>query len=484
MDNQLKKKYGLITAIAMVVGTVIGSGVFFKAGKVLTNNNGNMAKSLLTVAIVGLIMLICSYVFSILAQRYEKVNGLVDYSEAACGPRYAYYVGWFVSTIYYPTLTSTLAWISAQYTCTLFGWSAATDIHLAIAAFYLIAGYSLNALSPKLAGKFQVSATFIKLIPLLLMAVIGTVVGLINGTTLDAMTANIPVIGADGAPVNGNILTAVVAFAFAYEGWIITTSINAELKNSKKNLPIALVLGAVIVVAVYMLYFLGLTGALTAEELMASGDVPKDAFGALFGNPIFGTIAYVFIIISCLGTMNGLMLGCCRGLYSIAIRGQGPAPKVFAQVDKETNMPTNSSIFGLLMCGLWLAQWQLGIGQAILGTDFFNSLVSAGNPDAIFGYLPKYIGWENDELPIITLYAAYIPIFIVMMVKFKELNIVKRFVFPALAIIACVFMVYAAISAYKIQALYYLIVFAVVMIIGIPFYRKNAVSAESKSEEE
>ena len=236
MDNQLKKKYGLITAIAMVVGTVIGSGVFFKAGKVLTNNNGNMAKSLLTVAIVGLIMLICSYVFSILAQRYEKVNGLVDYSEAACGPRYAYYVGWFVSTIYYPTLTSTLAWVSAQYTCTLFGWGAASDLHLAIAALYLIAGYALNALSPKLAGKFQVSATFIKLIPLLLMAIIGTIVGLAKGTTLDAMTANIPVIGADGAPVNGSILTAVVAFAFAYEGWIITTSINAELKNSKRNL--------------------------------------------------------------------------------------------------------------------------------------------------------------------------------------------------------------------------------------------------------
>ena len=442
----------------MVVGTVIGSGVFFKAGKVLTNNNGNMAKSLLTVAIVGLIMLICSYVFSILAQKYEKVNGLVDYSEAACGPRYAYYVGWFVSTIYYPTLTSTLAWVSAQYTCTLFGWGTASDLHLVIAAFYLIAGYALNALSPKLAGKFQVSATFIKLVPLLLMAVIGTVVGLAKGTTLDAMTANIPVPG-----TSGNILTAVVAFAFAYEGWIITTSINAELKNSKRNLPIALVLGAIIVVAVYLLYFLGLTGALTAEELMASPDIPKQAFSALFGNPVFGTIAYVFIIISCLGTMNGLMLGCCRGLYSIAARGQGPAPKVFAQLDKETNMPTNSSIFGLLMCGLWLAQWELGLIQ---------------------GKLPAPIAWENDELPIITLYAAYIPIFIVMMVKFKELNIVKRFVLPALAIIACVFMVYAAISAYEIQALYYLIVFAVVMIIGIPFYRKGVTSVDSLPDKE
>lgn len=459
MENQLKKKYGLITAIAMVVGTVIGSGVFFKAGKVLTNNNGNMARSLLTVAIVGFIMLVCSYVFSVLAQRYEKVNGLVDYSEAACGSLYAYLVGWFATIIYYPTLTSTLAWISAQYTCTLFGWGPTTDIHIAIAAFYLVAGYALNALSPKLAGKFQVSATVIKLVPLAIMAVVGTIAGLANGMTVDAMTANIVPEG--GA--SGNILTAVVAFAFAYEGWIITTSINAELKDSKKNLPIALVLGAVIVIAVYLFYFLGLTGALSAEELMASDNIPKDAFSELFGSPIFGTIAYVFVIISCLGTMNGLMLGCCRGMYSVAVRGQGPAPKVFAQVDKETNMPTNSSIFGLLLCAFWLAQWELGLIQ---------------------GILPDWIAWENDELPIITLYASYIPIFIVMMIKFKEMNVFKRFIVPAVAIVACVFMVYAAFSAYKIQAVYYLIVCVAVLAIGMFFYRKNPNKLEASREEE
>ena len=121
MENKLTKKYGLLTAICMVVGTVVGSGIFFKAGKVLTNTNGNMLKCLITVGGVGLIMLICSYVFSILAQRHEKVNGIVDYSEVTCGRKFAYIVGWFMTTIYYPTITSTLAWVSVQYTCVLFG---------------------------------------------------------------------------------------------------------------------------------------------------------------------------------------------------------------------------------------------------------------------------------------------------------------------------------------------------------------------------
>ena len=455
MGNELKKKYGLITAICMVVGIVIGSGVFFKAGKVMNSNDGNMAKSLLTVAIVGAIMIVCSYVFSILAQRHEKVNGIVDYAEVACGPLYAYGVGWFMTTIYYPTLTACLAWISAQYTCTLFGWSPASDLHLVVAAFYLIAGYAVNALSPKLAGKFQVSCTFIKLIPLVAMAIVGTIAGLINGKTIDAF-ANPPTL-LPGTGSSGGILAAVVAFAFAYEGWIIATSINAELKDSKKNLPRALILGSLIVVAVYLTYFLGLTGALKADEIMQAGDdLPKKAFSALFGSPVFGTIAYVFIIISCLGTMNGLMLGCCRGMYSIAVRNQGPARKIFAQVDKETNMPTNSSIFGLILCALWMLQWELGLIQ---------------------GILPDIIAWENDELPIITLYAAYIPIFIVMMIRARDLSPAKRFVMPALAILCCCFMVYAAISSYGIQALYYIILFAVILGIGLLFYR----NAEDKT---
>jgi len=71
VENSMQKRYGLFTAISMVVGIVIGSGIFFKATKVLANNNGDMGRSLLTVGIVGAIMLICSFVFANLASRYE-----------------------------------------------------------------------------------------------------------------------------------------------------------------------------------------------------------------------------------------------------------------------------------------------------------------------------------------------------------------------------------------------------------------------------
>ncbi len=446
-EQSLQKKYGLITAICMVVGTVIGSGIFFKAGKVLANNNGNMTMSLLTVAAVGLIMLICAYVFSILAGRHAKVNGVVDYAEATCGPVYAYAVGWFMSVIYYPIITACLAWVSAQYTCTLFGFDTASDVHLAVAAFYLMLGYAVNTLSPRIAGKVQVSTTVIKLIPLGIMAIVGTIVGLFNGMTVDALTNSIST-GEGGMGIFG----AITAFAFAYEGWIITTTINAELVDAKKNLPRALIIGSFIVIGVYMAYFLGMTGVLTTDEIMGSENLPQDAFGALFGHPVFGTFVYVFVIISCLGTLNGLVLGCSRGLYSLAARGQGPAPRMLSQIDPVSNMPANSAIISLLLCGVWLLQWELGFIQKLL---------------------PPFLAWENDELPIITLYLIYIPIFVVLMCRAKDLSPVQRFLFPALAIAACVFMVYCAVAAYRMEALYYVIVFVLIMAVGMLFYRKD-----------
>ena len=449
-ENQMQKRYGLWTAIGMVVGTVIGSGVFFKAQSVLYSNNGSMLGSLLTVFLVGLIMLVCSYCFSLLAARVEKVNGLVDYSEIALGKLYAYGVGWFITTIFYPTLTSCLAWISASYTLVLFGVSNARwGSTLALAALYLLLSFALNVISPKLSGKFQVSTTFIKLVPLVVMAVIGTVAGLFSGTLVNNASADTLTVIGDSS---GGFFGAVVAFAFAFEGWIFATCINSELKDAKKNLPRALFFGALVIISVYLGYFMGIFGTLNSVDIMTSENLPKDAFTALFGSPVFGTAAYVFVVISCLGTMNGLMLASCRGIYSVAARDEGPAPKFFAHVNKRFNMPIRSAVFGLIMVFVWLLQWQIG---------FIN------------GSLPRFLSFEHDELPIITFYACCIPIFVYIMKECRDLGKIKRFVIPSLAIASALFMVFAAIYKYRIDTLCYLAVFTLFMAVGLLFYRVN-----------
>ena len=289
--EKLTRKYGLLTAICMVVGTVIGSGVFFKGQNVLIATGGNLSIGIAAWAITGLLMIICSAQFAVMATRYEKVSGVVDYAEATCGKGYAYYLAWFMVNIYYPGMTSVLAWVTARYFGVLFGWSMVGPEVMALSGVFLVVSYAMNALSPKLAGKIQVSATIIKLIPIFLMAIVGTIAGFANGT----LTTNFSEIVTKVSGGNSAALfAAIVATVFAYEGWIVATSINAELKDPKKNLPLALIIGAFIVVVAYILYFVGVAGGASNEVLMAEG-APK-AFTNIFG-PIAGTILNICIVV-------------------------------------------------------------------------------------------------------------------------------------------------------------------------------------------
>lgn len=476
MENGLHRRYGLITAICMVVGIVVGSGVFFKAQTILQKTEGNMVMGIWAWLIGGIIMLCCIWAFSIMATKYEKVNGIVDYAEATVGPKYCYVVGWFLTIIYYPTLTSVLAWLSARYTL-VFLTSAFPDTFtlvipaseggcvigpecMALSLFFLCAAYAINALSPKIAGHFQVATTIIKLIPLGLMAVVGIIVGLVseNGVLIENLAYA-------GAETSGNpLFGAVVATSFAYEGWIIATSINAELKDAKKNLPIALITGGIIIVAIYLFYYIGVAGGATVETLIHDGATV--AYTNVFGTA-FGNILNVFVAISCMGTLNGLMLGCTRGIYSIAVRKVGPHPEMYSQVDNVTNMPNNASIFGLLLCGFWFF-------------FFYSSNLASFNWFGLFGF-------DSSELPIVTIYALYIPIFILFMKKAEGLSTVKRYVAPMLGICGSLFMIFAAFYAHGWQPyqaaaaeggfscpiLFYLIFFAGVTIAGLLLYKSS-----------
>ena len=283
MEHKLERKYGLFTAICLVVGIVIGSGVFFKAQTILQKTEGNMPLGIIAWVIGGLIMLVSILTFATMAQKYEKVNGIVDYAEATVGSRYGYFVGWFMTAIYYPSLTSVLCWLSARYTL-VFITSCWPNFPLVIPAeqggcvigpecialmmLFLCCAYFINAISPKLAGKFQTTTTIIKLIPLGLMAVVGIISGLVSPTHMLANNFAFVAENAEHYSTGHLLLSAVCATAFAYEGWIIATSINAELKDAKRNLPKALIIGGIIIIAVYIAYYVGVAGGATVETLM------------------------------------------------------------------------------------------------------------------------------------------------------------------------------------------------------------------------
>jgi len=205
-----------------------------------------------------------------------------------------------------------------------------------------------------------------------------------------------------------------------------------------------------------LLYFVGVAGGAATAELIEKG--APVAFSNIFGTA-GGMLLNICIVISCLGTLNGLMVACTRGMYAIAVRNEGPNPKLFSQVDPVTNMVTNSSVWGLLLCCVWMVY-------------FYGANLTSG----WFGLF----NFDSSELPIVTIYAMYIPMLIMWMKKEKKMGFVRRFMLPGLSIASCGFMIFAAVYAHGITpylaakdngafscpVLFYLILFAAVMAIG------------------
>ena len=410
----LQKKYGFWTATAMVVGIVIGSGVFFKADDVLKASGGNLTTALTAWLIGGLIMIVTAYVFSLIATRIERINGVVDYFEQAYGEKAGYMVAWFLTFIYYPTLVAVLAWVSANYTVGLLG----LDQGLwAIALIYMTGFFLLNYFSPILAGRWQVTATVVKLIPLALVAVVGGIAGMTTGQTLENFVNTAQTVSS-----GGGLAVATLSTAFAYEGWIIATVINAELKDAKRTLPRALVVGTIAVAVIYMLYYLGISGVLTNEQVLAEGDAAPVKVISLIFNQAGGTLLTVFVIVSCLGTLNGLIMGCTRGMFCIASRSMGPCPAIFSKVNPVTNSTTNSALLGFALSCAWLLVW--------------------------FG---NFEGWwgafmDISELPIAFLYVIYISIYLWVMKTFTDLGTFSRYVCPALAGAGSLYIIWGALQ--------------------------------------
>ena len=182
-----KEKYGLFTAISMVVGIVIGSGIFFKADDILIAVGGSLPKALFALMIGGLIMLFGAYTMSLVASKAVNSNGILDYVELGYGKKITYYVGIFISLIYYPSLVTILSYVTASYTISLFGISG--NYVWLVAVIYMVFSFLLNFISPVIAGYFQVSTMIIKLIPVFLVGVVGLVYGLSSDTLITNITS-------------------------------------------------------------------------------------------------------------------------------------------------------------------------------------------------------------------------------------------------------------------------------------------------------
>ncbi|MFI3329574.1 MAG: APC family permease [bacterium] len=443
------KKYNLFTAIAMVVGIVVGSGVFFKASSILKATSGNLGLSLLAWLLGGAVMIVSAYAFSLIASKSND-SDLVGMAEESVGRKHSYIVSWYMGVIYYPLLCGILGWVCGNFTCILLGIDSSL-VTIILSFVYVISIYSMNTFAPKVAGYFQVTTASVKVVPLIIMAIGGIIFGIFHydGTLIQNFTSSPLFSNSSG------FMKALCATCFAYEGWICATSISKELKNPKRDLPKALIIGTILVLVIYMTYFIGLAGTYPNSDFVQNGDSQiLAAFSKLLGNQVFGSILYVFVIISCVGTLNGLAIGTTRSFKAIADKNNGPNPELFKTINK-FGMNTYSVIMGFVLALVWLIIWLVMVYYVMENELFF--------------------AMDISELVCVFVYVLYVPMYINMIKNRSDLNKVNRFVVPILAICASGLMIVAGVLAHGFGCLLFLIIAIIILVVGMKFYKEGEV---------
>jgi len=457
-NNILKRQYGLPVAICVVVGFIVGTGIFWRPGRVLYEAEGSIWIGVAAWVVGGLVIAACVYMFAVMAARHEKIHGMVDYAEAIVGEKYGYLAGWFFCVMYQTAGYAIIAWISASFTATLAGHTNVTNTAFVffLAAFYMAITFVMNFLAPKLPMRLNTFTVIARMIPLLLMGTVGVVAGFFFGDGAAVALNGIGGIGEGMA--DPSFLGAVFATVFAYNGWQAAVAFNSEINDSKRNLPIALMVGFFIVMVIYVLYFVGVTSAGDPYHLMQSNQLGTRAAFANIFSPAASYIVLIFVIISGLGILNMCCMGMSRSLYALARRGRGPAPERIVTLDKDTNVPTNSMVVCVGLSFLWM-------------------MVIYGNHNGWFGYLGgRAFRFDLPDFYNMIFFVLLIPIFIGFLIKNranKEIGIFNRIIAPLLAAGGAGFMIYALISSSWVHAVVYSAVFILIGAVGFIFWRQR-----------
>ena len=350
-EQQLEAKYGLFTAISMVIGQVIGSGIFFKVDDVLLSPQGNILAGLLGFIIVGVSVIFGAISMANYAELLPKDGGILNYVNYRFGEKAAYFVGWMYLSLFYPLLTAVLFTVSGIYIahlCAEFLNFEPTTLHFALIGFVnLLIFFVFNIFRPKSSGIFQQFTTVLKVLPLIFIASMG-ILSLVKG---DVNEANTFAYAAKNVKENQSLMLLIAAsfipISFAFDGWYIATQISGEIKNSSKNLPKALIIGTIAVMLIYISYYMGIVFRMSGDQIIQLKDTYITEFSRKIASDSGALLMQLFIIISVLGTSNGLLLATIRVPYQFANLEKSRKFLNLHAIDSKTKMPVNSAFLGL-----------------------------------------------------------------------------------------------------------------------------------------
>ena len=324
----LNRSLGLISSLSLVIGTVIGSGIFFKQAAVLDYaHSTNLA--LIAWLVGGLITMASGLTIAEIGSQMPHTGGLYVYLEKIYGKFWGFLAGWMQIIVYGPTLIAALGSYLATLLVAFFDLPKTSTPLLAVIVIALIAAF--NLLSNRYGAAFQVITTIGKLLPIAAIIIFGLLFGKANAFNQVATTS--------GSVSFNGFGMAILATLFAYDGWVLIANMGGEIKNPQKLLPKAIVLGIGLVLIIYMLVTAGIFRVVPASLIHRLGDQAAAHFATIAFGQVGGKLLNIGIIISIAGCINGKVMTFPRIMYAMAKNDELPFSKQLAYLNKRMRTP-------------------------------------------------------------------------------------------------------------------------------------------------
>jgi APA family basic amino acid/polyamine antiporter len=325
--TELKRDLGPWAAASIVVGTVIGSGIFL-VPKTMIQRAGTPHMVFLVWVVGGLLSLAGALSYAELAAAIPEAGGEYAFLREAYGPMWGFLYSW---TQMWVAKSGSIATLATGFFVYLSNFYAPLDTvfyslplplgphggplelrygQLFAIALILLLGW-LNYYGVKLGGNVQVTVTFVKVALIAMIIFSGLVLG----------HAHAPSAGAPVAPLTfAGFIAALVAALWAYDGWNNVSMVSSEVRNPQRNLPLALIGGTLAVIAIYLLANWAYFHVLTAREVAGADRAPAEMMRKIFDGPGANAVA-IAAMISIFAALNGSILSGSRVPYAAARQG-------------------------------------------------------------------------------------------------------------------------------------------------------------------
>jgi APA family basic amino acid/polyamine antiporter len=325
----LLRALGPVATTAVMVGSVVGSGIFL-VPNAIAGQVGGFGVMMLVWLVSGLLTFFGALSYAELGGMIPDVGGQYAYLREAYGKFPAFLFGWTEFLVVKAGSIAAVAVAFAMYSGVFIPESLLPEFHKtahlgaftiaevgvkAVAVLCILALSVVNTLGVKFGGWVQNIFTFLK---------VGALLGLVASVFLfghRAAGAFQPFWPSDaGARPLSAFGVAMVAALWAFDGWNNTTYMAAEVENPRRNIPVALAVGSVIVIGLYLAANAAYAYALPLSRIAGSRLVAADAVRTFLG-PVGGGLISAVVMVSTFGTMNGMILSGPRVTYAMARDG-------------------------------------------------------------------------------------------------------------------------------------------------------------------